>query len=143
MRILLFVILLIALMDVAGCRFASHAPNPEWLADFQKADAILIRNNDQELTVSDAETIDRLQSIYTNAKWTPYWHTLPGHLDERTITLLDGESKMRGFSYPGSLWETHSYSENRTGELSEADHQWLESLFALVSDEETTVENAK
>ncbi len=130
--------LLTALVAVTGCRMASNAPNPQWLVDFGKADAILIRQSKQQIAVADAETINRLQGIYANAKWKPYWHTLPGHLDDRTIDLLDGENRLRHFSYTGKLWETKSYTENRTAELSETDRQWIESLFSAVPDGEAT-----
>ena len=125
-------ILMTSLLVSAGCRLGSNAPNPQWLADFQKTDAILIQYNNQELTVSDTETINRLQNIYTNAKWKPYWHTLPANLNERTIELREGQTKLRNFSYTGSLWESESYTKNRTAELSDTDKNWIESLFAKV-----------
>lgn len=124
-----------------GCRLASNAPNPQWLTDFQKTDAVLVRKTKQELTITDSDTISRLQNIYASAKWAPYWHTLPGNLDDRTIDLLDGENKLRHFSYTGVLWETESYTENRTAELSEADRRWIESIFAMVPQREVTPES--
>ena len=131
--------LLIILLPFAahGCQLSSHAPNPQWVADFQKANSILIRNHDNPYAISDAETINRLRSIYENAKWKPYWHTLPGNLDDRTIDLHDGDTKLRHFSYTGSLWETESYTENRTAELADTDARWIESLFARVPDHES------
>ncbi|HBE66437.1 MAG TPA: hypothetical protein DDX19_27530 [Rhodopirellula baltica] len=120
-----------------GCQFSSHAPNPQWLADFQKTDSILIRNHDQQHVIADAEAVNRLRNVYENAKWKPYWHTLPGNLGDRTIDLQNGETNLRHFSYTGSLWETESYTENRTAELSDSDARWIESLFALVPDGES------
>ncbi len=122
-----------SLISVSGCQFSSHAPNPQWLVDFQNTDSILIRNHDDQCVISDAETISRLRKIYENAKWRPYCHTLPGDLGDRTIELLDGKTSLRRFSFTGSLWECKSYTENRTAELSDSDVQWIESLFALVS----------
>ena len=136
----LIAILLIALVTVHGCRIASHAPNPQWLADFEKADAISIQKNNQQVALSDADTIDRLRDIYANAKWKLYWHTLPGHLNERTIDLLDGEDRLRHFSYTGSLWETESYTENRTADLSDSDRLWIESLFSALPEAEMSSE---
>lgn len=120
----------------AGCRFASNAPNPKWLTDFQRTNAILVTKNKKQdqLTISDPQAINRLRDIYAKAKWQVYWHTLPGNLGERTITLLDGETRVRNFNYTGILWESESYTENRTAELSEADKQFIESLFAKVPD---------
>ena len=130
--------LLIAHIAVTGCRMASHEPKPQWLADFGSADAISIRKQQQQRVVSDAETIARLKDIYANVEWKPYWHTLPGNLNERTIDLLDGENRLRQFSYTGALWETESYTENRTAELSETDRQWIESLFSAVPESDTS-----
>ncbi len=124
----LFIIPLLA--AAPGCQLSSHSPNPQWVADFQKTDSILIRVHDTQHAILDTETIKRLQDIYENAKWKPYWHTLPGNLGDRTIDLHDGDTKLRHFSYTGSLWETESYTENRTAELSISDAQWIESLFA-------------
>lgn len=132
LAILLFVPLLAA---VPGCLLSSRAPNPQWVADFQKTDSILLRSHDNQHVIADWETISRLRSIYENAKWKPYWHTLPGDLGHRTIDLYDGDNKLRHFSYTGSLWETESYTENRTAELSDSDAQWIESLFARVSND--------
>lgn len=115
-----------------GCLLPSSAPKRNWVADFQKTDTILIRTHNEQYQIADAKTISRLRSIYENAKWKPYWHTLPASLTDRTIELLDGDTKLRHFSYTGSLWETESYTENRTAELSHSDAQWLESLFADV-----------
>ena len=129
LAILLIVPLLVA---VPGCLLSSRAPNPQWVADFQKADSILIRSHDNQHVIADSETISRLRSIYENAKWKPYWHTLPNNLGDRTIDVYNGGNKLRHFSYTGSLWETASYTENRTAELSDSDAQWIESLFAHV-----------
>jgi hypothetical protein len=143
MRLIAFILAVSPLLT-CGCRLASNEPNPQWLIDFQRTKSLLIQNHNVERAVSDSETISRLQSIYANAKWKPYWHTLPGNLGDRTIDLLDGETPLRHFSYTGSLWETDSYTENRTAELSGTDRQWIESLFAVVSESEmSAVEVAK
>jgi hypothetical protein len=126
-----------------GCLLSSRAPNPHWVADFQKTDSILIRSHGSQYLISDAETISRLRNIYENAKWKPYRHTLPGNLSDRTIYLQDGDAKLRHFSYTGSLWETESYTENRTAKLSDGDRQWIESLFALVLNEVSTETSEK
>jgi hypothetical protein len=123
------------LVAAPSCQLSSRAPDPQWVADFQKTDSIVIRVHGRQHLVSDAQTISRLRSIYENAKWKPYRHTLPGNLGDRTIYLQDGDTRLRHFSYTGSLWETESYTENRTAELSDGDRQWIESLFALVLNE--------
>ena len=64
-------------------------------------------------------------------------NTLPGNLGDRTIDLQDSDTTLRHFNYTGSLWETESYTENRTAESSDSDAQWIESLFTLVPDGET------
>ena len=128
-----------------GCRLASNAPNPKWLIDFQRTNAIFVSKDKKkdQLTISDPQAINRLRDIYANAKWKVYWHTLPGNLGERTITLLDGEDKVRNFNYTGVLWESESYTENRTAELTDADTQFIESLFAKVPDGLQLPETAK
>lgn len=125
-------------LTFSGCQLSSPGPDPHWLVDFHNADSILIRNHHSQREISDAETVNRLRTIYENAEWKPYWHTLPGNLGDRTIELLDGETKLRQFSYTGTLWETESSTENRTAKLSDADAQWIESLFALVADGESS-----
>lgn len=127
----------------AGCRLASNAPNPKWLTDFQRTNAILVAKKNDQLTISDPQAINRLRDIYANAKWKVYWHTLPGNLGEQTIALLDGENKLRHFDYTGALWESESYTENRTAELSEADRQFIESLFTKILDASQNPEAAK
>ncbi len=139
-------LLVISLLAAAtGCRLSSRAPKPNWVADFKKADSILIRSHDNQYVISDAETISRLRNIYENARWKPYWHTLPGNLDDQRIDLQYGDTRLRHFSYAGSLWETESYTENRTAELSDSDAQWIESLFAHVPNGSSpgTAEKAK
>lgn len=117
---------------LAGCGLSSNAPNPHWLTDLQKTDLIVVQKSDSHVKISDVETIVRLQSIYTNAKWKQYTHTLPNHLDAQTIEFHDGGTKLGHFNYTGVLWETDSYTKNRTTELSDADRQWIESLFEMV-----------
>jgi len=131
------------LLAATGCLLSSRAPNPQWIADLQKTDSILIRSRDKEHLISDMETINRLRSIYENAKWKPYWHTLPGNLGDRTIRLQDGDTRLKHFCYTGSLWECGSYTENRTAELSDSDRQWIESLFARVPDEASAETSGK
>ncbi len=145
MRAIVLMLVTVTLLT-AGCRFASNAPNPKWLSDFQRTNAILVTKNKSkdQLTISDTQAINRLRDIYANAKWQVYWHTLPGNLGERSITLLDGETEVRNFNYTGVLWESDSYTENRTAELSMADKQFIESLFDKVPDDssrETANEN--
>ncbi|XZE52881.1 hypothetical protein SH139x_004588 [Planctomycetaceae bacterium SH139] len=139
-------LLIIPLLVAApGCQLSSRAPNPQWVADFQKSDSILIRSHGKQYVISDTETINRLRNIYEDAKWKPYWHTLPGNLGDRTIDLQDGDTKLRHFSYTGSLWETESYTENRTAELPDSDAQWIASLFARVPNDASpeTAQKAK
>lgn len=125
-------------IGLAGCRIASNAPHPQWLADFQRADSVRVQKNDTHVTLTDSQTIERLRTIYATAKWKRYWHTLPGDLGEQTIELLDGETVLRRFSYAGDLWETASYTENRTTELTATDRQWIESLFDIVPNPDTS-----
>ncbi|MFO0911423.1 MAG: hypothetical protein U0795_00580 [Pirellulales bacterium] len=133
MKVLALMLLSVTIM-VAGCRLWSNAPNPQWLTDFQRTDAILVTKKNAQVTISDPQVIDRLRNIYANAKWKPYWHTLPGYIGDQTISLFDGETKLRHFDYDGGLWETESYNENRTAQLADADRQFIESLFNEVSD---------
>lgn len=121
----------------AGCQLSSDRPSPQWLTDFNNTDSIRIRRHDDQLVISDSKTIDRLRSIYENSEWKPYRHTLPGHFGDRTIDLQDGETTLRQFSYTGSLWETESYTENRTAALSSSDSQWIDALFARVPEGES------
>ncbi len=139
MRAIVLMLVTVTLLT-AGCQLASNAPNPKWLSDFQRTNAILVtkNKNKDQLTISDTQAINRLRDIYANAKWQVYWHTLPGNLGERSITLLDGETEVRNFNYTGVLWESDSYTENRTAELSVADKQFIESLFAKVPDDSRT-----
>lgn len=136
-------LLLAVTIATAGCRLASNAPNPKWMTDFQTANALRLTKGKSQITVSDPQAIDRLRDIYATAKWKTYWHTLPETLRERTIELLDGESKLRQFSYTGTLWETESYTENRTAKLAESDRRFIESLFAELPDESGTPDGAE
>ncbi|WP_199590193.1 hypothetical protein [Bremerella cremea] len=121
-----------ALATVAGCRLASSAPDPHWLADFQKADGIMIKTNHGQRTIAHPDAVARLERIYAEAKWKPYRDTLPGNLGQQKIVLLDGKADLRHFSYTGALWESTSYTEQRTAALSEEDRKWLEFLFAMI-----------
>ena len=56
------------LVAATGCQLSSHAPNPQWVADFQKTDSILIRSHDNQYVISDAETISRLRNIYEKSR---------------------------------------------------------------------------
>jgi len=113
-----------------GCGSISTRPDPKWVKDLDNADTIVLRRKDAApIRITNPETINHLRSIYTDSKWAPYWHTLPGDLDERTIEIYDGDTKLRAFSYTGTLWESESYTENRTTELSDVDRQWIDSLF--------------
>ncbi len=126
------------LVAAQGCLLSSRSPNPQWLADFQKTDSILIHSHGKKHRISDAETINRLRSIYENAKWKTYRTTLPGNIGDRTIGLQVGDTRLRHFSYTGLLWETGSYTEIRTAELSDHEMQWIESLFDLIPNEGAT-----
>ncbi|WP_417393681.1 hypothetical protein [Gimesia sp.] len=65
------------------------------------------------------------------------WHTLPGNLGMRTISLCAGENKLRTFDYLGkTLWESENYNQNRTTQLSAKDSQWLDSIFASIPQSE-------
>ena len=118
------------MVSFLGCEATPKQPDPEWIKDFDNADTVVLRRkNAAPVTITDSATVNRLQSIYTDSKWVPYWHTLPGHLRERTIEIYNGDTKLRTFPYTGTLWESKSYTENRTAELSDADQQWIDSLF--------------
>ena len=113
-----------------------RAANPQWLADFERADSITIQTKGQSISIVDKEVLRRLVAIYTEANWKAYRHTLPGNVNDRTITLLDDGNALRRFSYTGELWETDSYTENRTAVLTDADRLYFDSLFAAVLDNE-------
>lgn len=113
-----------------GCGAISKRPDPEWVADFDIADTLVLRRKDTApIKITESATIKRFRSIYQESKWTPYWHTLPGNLGDRTIEIYDGDVRLRTFSYDGTLWESDSYTENRTAELDDDDRQWISSLF--------------
>lgn len=113
-----------------GCGAVSKRPDPEWAKDFDKVDMIVLhRKGEAPISINDPVTIDRLRVIYNDSKWAPYWHTLPGNLGDQTIEIYDGNTKLRTFSYTGELWESESYTKNRTTELSDVDRQWIDSLF--------------
>ncbi|MEL6110595.1 MAG: hypothetical protein AAFU85_31705 [Planctomycetota bacterium] len=122
-------ILIATIIGSVGCRLSSNVPRSTWQADFQKADSLLIRVGDRETVMTERAKIDRLNDIYVNARWKPYRHTLPGNLGEKVIVLRNGDDELRRFSYTGGLWETESYTRNRTARLSDEDAKWVKSLF--------------
>lgn len=128
----------------AGCRSASSTPDPQWLADFQNANRIAITSNQGQQIIADPNLVARLEGIYRQATWKPYRDTLPGDLGERTIVLLDRHNELRRFNYTGTLWESNSYTEQRTAVLSEGDRKWLESLFVAIpaKDNSATAESS-
>jgi hypothetical protein len=110
-----------------GCQ--SHRANPKWVADLNRTDKIVVRADEATMTITDPEAIDRFATIYTSAKWKPYWHTLPGNLGDRSFDMYADSNKLRHFSYTGVLWENERYDSNRTAVLSDEDQEWIESLF--------------
>ena len=119
----------IAWMTLVGCRSLSSRANPEWIADLDRTDTIVLQADDATMSITDDATIRRLADIYANAKWEPYWHTLPGNWD-RSIDLFADGDKLQHFSYTGVLWENERYDSNRTAKLADADREWIERLFA-------------
>lgn len=132
-----YLIMVLLLPFTNGCQLPSRAPSPQWTTDFQSTDSLVIRSQKGQYTISDAETLDRLREIYTNANWNRYRHTLPADLGVRTITLQDGGTKLLQFNFTGTLWVTESYSENWTAELSDSDAEWLTALFDRAPDDES------
>lgn len=120
-------------ITLLGCRSMSSRANPDWIADLNRADTIVIRVEDASTTIVDEDTIRRFVDIYANAKWEPYWHTLPADGWERSIELMVDGEQLRDFAYTGVLWESEGYDSNRTATLAAADQQWMESLFDEIS----------
>lgn len=129
-------VLIAVSVAVVGCGLSSRAPKSQWLSDFQKADSILIQSNGHQRTVTDPQVVRRLHGIYADSNWMPYQYTLPGDIGDRTIELRLANTTLRRFSYTGSLWETESYTGNRTAELPDGDTQWIESLFEHVTEQQ-------
>ena len=113
-----------------GCGSISKRPDPAWVKSFDSADMIVLRQiGAAPVNITDPRTINRLRDICTDSTWAPYWHTLPGNLGSQAIEIYEGEAKLRAFSCTGALWESQSYTRNRTTELSDVDRQWIDSLF--------------
>ena len=129
--------LLTLLTFMPGCRSSHHVPDPKRIADFGRTTALTVRVRDNTIELTDSSTIQRMLDIYRDAKWQRYWHTLPANKDDRSIVLHDGDTELCTFGYNGVLWESSSYDDNRTAELTDADRDWVESLFAQISDSET------
>lgn len=139
--------LLIGCLTLIGCSSMSSQANQDWIADLNRTDTIVMHSNDATMSVTDDETIRRLTDIYSNAKWEPYWHTLPGNLGDRSIDLLADGERLRHFAYTGVLWENERYDSNRTATLLDADREWIEMLFDQIptidraSDDHSTQSN--
>ena len=122
----------VAFVALVGCRSISSRASSEWIADLSRTDTIVIRVDDATLSITDNATVRRFAEIYTNAKWEPYWHTLPGSLGDRSIDLFAEGEKLQHFSYTGVLWEIERYDSNRTATLAATDREWIEALFARI-----------
>ncbi len=122
----------VAFMALVGCRSVSSRDSSEWIADLSRTDTIVIRVDEATLSITDNATVGRFAEIYANAKWEPYWHTLPANLGDRSIDLFAKGNKLQRFSYTGVLWENERYDSNRTAILATTDREWIEALFARV-----------
>ena len=131
MRILF--LLSLAMSIASGCHLPSHAPDPNWIADLQRADRMRLESKDGSLEISDPQAVDRMRKIYAQSEWEPYWDTLMVDPENRSVTLYDGATKLRSFGYAGGLSEAGSYTDVRTAALSEVDREWFDSLFATIS----------
>lgn len=134
--------LILACAFAFGCAAVLRRPDPDWLADFDRANSIIVSKKKQSsITIRDTETLQRLRKIYSSSRWKPYVGTIPGDIDHRTIAIADGERVLRRFTTAlGLFWESGSYTENRTTELNAADSVWIENLFARLSDTDGQVQ---
>ena len=111
-------------------------------SDFDRTDSIVVRKKGEPaISWTDQATIHRLREIYNTANWKPYSTTIPADINQRTITLYDGDQQLRQFSFClGDFCESGSYSEIRTTELSPEELGWLESLFKAPTDHKRPIE---
>ena len=128
--------ILVILLLLVGCHSLAQRPHSSWLADFDRTDSIVVRKKGEPaISWTDQATIHRLRDIYNTANWKPYSTTIPADINQRTITLYDGDQQLRQFSFClGDFCESGSYSEIRTTELSPEELVWLESLFKPPTD---------
>ncbi len=125
-------VMLACLLTTLGCHTFSGRPDATWSADLARADAIEVRTKTGTIRITDADAIERLATIHSNATWSTYWHTLPGDLGDRSIYLLSDGKELRHFTYTGVLWESNAYDDNRMATLGATDRDWLDSLFGLI-----------
>ena len=115
-----------------GCNAISKSPNPALTNDLNRADSILLQQEGEvPVRLTDADEIKRLCRIYVQSRWIPASHVFPATLGQRRISICQGDTVLRTFAYNETLWESGAYTYNRKAKLSEADREWLESLFLL------------
>ncbi|MBL8817832.1 MAG: hypothetical protein JNL58_17535 [Planctomyces sp.] len=137
--------ILIAACGLAfGCSSISRKPDPAWLNDFDRANAVVIsKEGHPSVTISDRETLQRLREIYTNSSCKPYIGTLPADIGHRTIAIAYQGNVLRSFTTSlGMFWEDGSYDEMRTTELDALDSQWVETLFERIPSSQESAEES-
>ena len=130
-------VMLSCLLTTLGCHSFSGRPDAAWSADFARADAIEVRTKTATMRITDADAIDRLATIHSNATWSTYWHTLPGDFGDRSIYLYSDGEELRHLTYTRVLWESNAYDDNRTAKLRATDREWLDSLFDSIPETQT------
>ena len=127
--------IVLVLTIFVGCRSLPISPNADrnWVDDFQIADKMVVTSYRVNWEITDPAVLKRLASIYSNAKFETYWHTLPANLGKQTIEVYSGDTKLRKMSYTGVLWEHSKEMADRTARLTVEDRKWLDSLFDSIA----------
>lgn len=118
---------LIVLGFLSGCTLPQIRPRAEVQSTFATVDYLEVSAVGQVLTITDRETIARIQMAYSRSKFEPIPQTEP--LDMVTICgIQGGQEKFKLRFGAGWIMDIDPESESivRWGKLTDEDREWLQ-----------------
>lgn len=119
--------ILIVLGFLSGCTLPQIRPRAEVQRTFATVDYLEVSAVGQVLTITDRETIARIQMAYSRSKFEPIPQTEP--LDMVTICgIQGGQEKFKLRFGAGWIMDIDPESESivRWGKLTDEDREWLQ-----------------
>ncbi len=118
----------LVLLSIAGCHTLTSSPDPKIISKFSGVDSLIIKTETKQIKIDDPAVIQRLKTIYEQAKWKTFRDTMS--VDTISIKCMNkGEESFRFLFTRHSLLERKSEKYGyRKSVLDEESSKWLRTI---------------
>ncbi|MBD3674595.1 MAG: hypothetical protein HUJ26_13820 [Planctomycetaceae bacterium] len=122
-------LLLLSVLSIFGCAAPFFGPDKATVKSLESIDVLVVVMSEEDqlktVTITDSSVIEQFSVIYQNAKWKPYFATMP--ISDQSITGYSNDrEQFRLALLKNRFVQNHGDGDLREGVFRTEDRNWLD-----------------